>query len=527
MLAFAPEPFRLAAVRGRVLWECSFLWPVTGHKQPQQGALQSSPAWPETGSGSCATMGSTSVRQAASCPPSPQPRKGMPQRGCCPTLSHKSSYPTLSRGTSCPRISDGSSRLVLPVLLLLSGAMPLAIGTTLAGTSSSLLARDVPEGDRRQVSVGVYVLNVGAVDLLAGTFDIDFYMYFSSGWGYYYLDAANKADSYFPNSGRGATVTSIQKYPHVANVTTQYRVKSSFYFGVDTRRYPFEHHALEVRFEDPLHEVKDLSFNFDTSFSGISSSILFPGFNRAGVWNYSRFVFTIHVERPSVNAFIKGFFPPLAILLALWLLASLPLTATVAMQVVAFNSLVPAKYSESRATVAGSSLVATDLRKPRRPSVSNMRPLEANVLRGVNMAVLNIEGRGDALYAGMLFAPQPLITAGAPCGSCGLALDTTGTHYIACMGGQQNQNWFLYLHAALLRRRGYLLIDVSVARLLSGRHILRAAVDAGAAAAVAERDKFASYGNVGPHRVIPFVLEEPQGHGPQDGKAFPRVLPAA
>eukprot|EP00899_Mesostigma_viride_P009656 jgi/Mesvir1/18692/Mv25672-RA.1 len=43
-----------------------------------------------------------------------------------------------------------------------------------------------------------------------------------------------------------------------------------------------------------------------------------------------------------------------------------------------------------------------------------------------------------ALYAialrHQLFAPQPLITAGASCGSCGLALDTTGTHYIVCMG---------------------------------------------------------------------------------------------
>eukprot|EP00899_Mesostigma_viride_P027467 jgi/Mesvir1/7905/Mv11836-RA.1 len=171
-----------------------------------------------------------------------------------------------------------------------------------------------------------------------------------------------------------------------------------------------------------------------------------------------------------------------------------------------------------------------------------------------------------ALYAialrHQLFAPQPLITAGASCGSCGLALDTTGTHYIACMGGQQNQNWFLYLHTALLRvvcamvrsvfphstikcedadgaalyspnhRRPditvldydgqgcHLLIDVSVARPLSGRHILRAAVDAGAAAAVAERDKFASYGNVGPHRVIPFVLEEFGAMGPKTAEFF-------
>eukprot|EP00899_Mesostigma_viride_P005334 jgi/Mesvir1/14801/Mv05439-RA.1 len=49
-----------------------------------------------------------------------------------------------------------------------------------------------------------------------------------------------------------------------------------------------------------------------------------------------------------------------------------------------------------------------------------------------------------------LFAPQPLVPAGRPCGSCGQPLDPTGTHYLACMGGQQNQNWYLYLHTVLL-----------------------------------------------------------------------------
>eukprot|EP00899_Mesostigma_viride_P008344 jgi/Mesvir1/17510/Mv26489-RA.1 len=34
--------------------------------------------------------------------------------------------------------------------------------------------------------------------------------------------------------------------------------------------------------------------------------------------------------------------------------------------------------------------------------------------------------------------------------SCGQALDPTGTHYLSCMGGQQNQKWYLYLIAHCL-----------------------------------------------------------------------------
>ena len=49
---------------------------------------------------------------------------------------------------------------------------------------------------RRQV--GIYVLNLGAVDSLGGTFEIDFYLYFT-GDTYYSMDLG-KVQGYFPNA---------------------------------------------------------------------------------------------------------------------------------------------------------------------------------------------------------------------------------------------------------------------------------------------------------------------------------------
>ncbi len=133
--------------------------------------------------------------------------------------------------------------------------------------------------------------------------------------------------------------------------------------------------------------------------------------------------------------------------------------------------------------------------------------------------------------------------------SCGHALDAIGSHYVACMGGAQNQNWFAFLHTILLRvvlamvrsvfphatikcedadgaalysprhrpditvldyngEGCHLLIDVSVVRPLSSRYIHRAAADPGHAATLVEHDKATIYGPVGHHRLIPFVLEE-------------------
>eukprot|EP00899_Mesostigma_viride_P023176 jgi/Mesvir1/4042/Mv25651-RA.1 len=159
-----------------------------------------------------------------------------------------------------------------------------------------------------------------------------------------------------------------------------------------------------------------------------------------------------------------------------------------------------------------------------------------------------------------LFAPQPLITAGASCGSCGLALDTTGTHYMmhrvhgwpakpelvplspyrSPPGGVCHGSVGLSPLHHQVRGRGWgrplltqpppaptlpcLTTTGRVATCSSMSPWLRRSPVATSSGrlwmpallplSVAERDKFASYGNVGPHRVIPFVLEEFGAMGP-------------
>eukprot|EP00899_Mesostigma_viride_P017725 jgi/Mesvir1/25954/Mv20946-RA.1 len=57
----------------------------------------------------------------------------------------------------------------------------------------------------------------------------------------------------------------------------------------------------------------------------------------------------------------------------------------------------------------------------------------------------------------------------------------------------------------------HLLIDVSVARPLALSHVAGASLTAGYTADRAERAKLLAYGDVGHHRVVPFVLEDPFG----------------
>eukprot|EP00899_Mesostigma_viride_P017494 jgi/Mesvir1/25746/Mv01927-RA.1 len=66
----------------------------------------------------------------------------------------------------------------------------------------------------------------------------------------------------------------------------------------------------------------------------------------------------------------------------------------------------------------------------------------------------------------------------------------------------------------------HLLIDVSVARPLALSHVAGASLTAGYTADRAERAKLLAYGNVGHHRVVPFVLEEFGAMGPLTSAFF-------
>ena len=149
----------------------------------------------------------------------------------------------------------------------------------------------------------------------------------------------------------------VSKLPHITNVTTQYRVKGSFYFEVDTSSYPFESHMLELTFEDPQRTTRDLKFVPDEKYSGLSrcvavglhgrvrlegprvpgqaaagtdagalapSNIKFPGFASADIQTrvevedvlyppfdeaaqtFSRIKYIIEVERPKVSSGTRG-----------------------------------------------------------------------------------------------------------------------------------------------------------------------------------------------------------------------------
>ena len=230
-----------------------------------------------------------------------------------------------------------------------SGSVTQSRGAQRAASPVGSSGDSVPE-----VAVGVYVLNVGRIDTTNGVFEADMYLYLTASHSRYEL--TGETESYFPNAGSNPRVWQVSKLKSSSNLTSQYRIKSQFYFTPDARPYPFDEFDFPIVFEDPHSELRELQLAVDGHFSALSRDIRMPGFSRAaeatfraevsnvtypGGKRFARYTGVVHITRPRLNAAIKAFLPGCMILF-----------------VVALNSSIPRKHATARAGVAGSSLVA-------------------------------------------------------------------------------------------------------------------------------------------------------------------------
>mmetsp|Transcript_46372 Transcript_46372/g.115973 ORF Transcript_46372/g.115973 Transcript_46372/m.115973 type:complete len:436 (-) Transcript_46372:142-1449(-) len=231
-------------------------------------------------------------------------------------------------------------------------------GLLLAGPASALFPGWHDDDGADEVGVGIFVLNLGGIDALAGTFEVDFYLYYTGDEGHR-LDV-DKAQAYFPNAVKGLVLYEMGKMPRRENSTTQFRVQSKFYFSSDNSVFPFERHHLEIAMEDPFKTVDEMAYIADNYTTGMSQSIHFPGFARTSLTQhmyvsnftypsppdvaaktFSRLTYVMDLTRPYSNGIMKGVLPPFLLLLVL-----------------SFNTLLPLKHITNRITVAGSVLVS-------------------------------------------------------------------------------------------------------------------------------------------------------------------------
>lgn len=214
----------------------------------------------------------------------------------------------------------------------------------------------------RQYTIGVYIINIGKIDLQTGSYDLDFYIWLASDEeGVNFVQNAPKID--YMNAQR-ITVEPSRIEPDYWEA----RVKGTFLKNMDFRNYPFDKQQATVEVEG-FETVDKLVFVPDARNSGFDYLINVPGWNLGNSYSevavhdypdesYSRYIFTFDIERAPLSSFLKTIFPIIIIttiaMLAFWMsptnfpprigLAASTLLAAVAAHLNAANQLPPIGY---------------------------------------------------------------------------------------------------------------------------------------------------------------------------------------
>ncbi len=178
--------------------------------------------------------------------------------------------------------------------------------------ANSANAQTVTSVNPAHVQVGVWLVNVEKVDLPASSYRLDFYLWFRFNPSEISLDQVKNFE--FIN---GAP-TKYEVAADEAQGYLEYRVKGDFLTTFDFTQYPFESHALPVIIEHKTLNISNIVFEQDPT-STIEPTANVAGWNLGGFQTsvleheydetYSRFVFSVNLDRPIVSAFIKSVLP--------------------------------------------------------------------------------------------------------------------------------------------------------------------------------------------------------------------------
>jgi len=175
-----------------------------------------------------------------------------------------------------------------------------------------------------KVQVGVWLVNVEKVDLSANSYRLDFYLWFNYDPSEINLSQVQQFE--FINGAPTMYTIDVNE----AQGYLEYRVRGDFIKTFDFSQYPFETHELAVELEHKTLDVNSLVFEVDPtsnidpeanvagwSLGGFSPSVTEHSY---GDETFSRFVFSVDLQRPVLSSFIKTVLP-IAVITAISLLA--------------------------------------------------------------------------------------------------------------------------------------------------------------------------------------------------------------
>ncbi|MDP3063215.1 MAG: hypothetical protein Q8O40_08415 [Chloroflexota bacterium] len=164
----------------------------------------------------------------------------------------------------------------------------------------------------------MYLLNVGRLDTTTGAYTMDFYLSLR-------CDGPCPAGMSFEFMNGRATSTD-----KIVDETNEriYRIQAALNENLNLRAYPFDKHRLTVAIEDRDLPVDELVYEPDVETSGIDENVIVSGWQLNQDWQaevvdhhypeslggtFSRYVFSITIQRATLSAILKALLPALFI----------------------------------------------------------------------------------------------------------------------------------------------------------------------------------------------------------------------
>jgi len=187
-----------------------------------------------------------------------------------------------------------------------------------------------------KVTVGVYVNHVTSVDIKNNKFEADFYIWFR--WD---GDDLKPLDTFEVVNGRINAKTAVVKRVKDGHNYTSARIQATITKFWNLKRFPLDSHTLRLEIEDTERDARQAIYVPDTENATVSDEVRVPGFviakssgatqvhtyhtnygdpsqPQGNESSWSRYIFSIEIERPNIGRFIKVFFGLFIAVLISW-----------------------------------------------------------------------------------------------------------------------------------------------------------------------------------------------------------------
>ncbi len=220
------------------------------------------------------------------------------------------------------------------IRLAILAVIALALLPQLAPPAYAIRPAKQPENNRQQatpptpnsqpIKIGVYILNVGNLDMSTGNYSMDFFLNFS-------CEPACDPDTFDVMNGY-IEEKEDQTSDDADGTWRAYRVRASLITNLDVRDYPFDQHNLVIEIEDKKFNNTIQYYVPDEKQSGVDTRAVVSGWDLRKVptaWSaevfdhyypafnstYSRYLFKVTIFHPWQSSFLKGLFAPIVIVL--------------------------------------------------------------------------------------------------------------------------------------------------------------------------------------------------------------------